>query len=291
MRLLVSGALGEAAQTELTSLIAARETARLTDRTLQFQLDRLPSDSLRRDVAAHCAAARLDYCFDDRNRTLSNIAVLAMDMDSTLITTECIDELAARVGKVEEVSRITEATMRGEIKDFAASLRARVALLKDAPASILDAVFDENVRLTEGAEALIATAHKLHIKTVLVSGGFTFFAEKLQQQLSLDYILANQLDVDNGRLTGGVSGLIVDGSAKARFVAEIANRHHVSSDRLLVIGDGANDIPMMKIAGTSVAFHAKPIVKLTATCGIDYAGLDVLLDWMCDLQAVRHVGH
>jgi phosphoserine phosphatase len=291
MRLLVSGALTPAVEVELSTLVDARTMSRISARTIQLDLDGAPSSALRSAAAARCASARLDHCFDDRIRKLSDIVVLAMDMDSTLITTECIDQLAARVGKSAEVSRITEATMRGEIKDFAASLTARVALLEGAPMTILDAVFEENVRLTEGVEELLAAAHRLRIKTVLVSGGFTFFAEKLQTQLSLDYTLANRLEIADERLTGRVTDSIVDGTAKARFVADIAKQHHANPENILVIGDGANDIPMMNIAGTSVAFHAKPIVKSIATCAIDYAGLDVLLDWMDDPQPAQRSGH
>jgi len=291
IRLLVSGPLDAETADRLAALVGARTSNQLTARTVTFGCDPALSSEARVAVATVCASRHLDHCFDDRNRRLSDIVVLAMDMDSTLITIECIDRLAARVGKADEVSRITEATMRGEIKDFAASLVARVGLLKGAPASILEAVYEDDVRLTAGAEELLATARQFRIKTVLVSGGFTFFAEKLKRRLALDYIHANDLEIVDGRLTGRVAGAIVDGAAKAQFVNRIANQHSANHENILVIGDGANDIPMMKLAGTSIAFHAKPIVKSLTTCAIDYAGLDLVLDWMAGPQPTRPAGH
>jgi len=291
MRLMVSGALDADARGRLAALVGARIDKQLTPRTVEFACEPGLSSAARRAVAALCASRQLDHCFDDRNRKLSDVGVLAMDMDSTLITIECIDRLAARVGKSDEVSRITEATMRGEIKDFAASLVARVALLKGASASILEAVYEDDLRLTSGAEELLAAARGLRIKTVLVSGGFAYFAERLKQRLSLDYIHANDLEIVDGYLTGRVTGAIVDGAAKAAFVNNIAIQHATNQENILVIGDGANDVPMMKLAGTSIAFHAKPIVKSLATCSIDYGGLDLVLDWMGALHPVGPTGH
>jgi phosphoserine phosphatase len=208
----------------------------------------------------------------------SDIKVLAMDMDSTLINIECIDEIADAVGKKKEVSEITEAAMRGEIKDFSESLRRRVALLKGVPAAALDEVFTQRLRLNPGAKDLIAGAHAKGIHTLLVSGGFTFFTQKLQAQLNLSETHANQLEIVDGFLTGQVLGNIVDGAAKAAYVearclALSANKHAA-----ITMGDGSNDLPMMHGAGLSIAYRAKPIVKEKADLAFDHVGLDACLD-------------
>ena len=208
----------------------------------------------------------------------SDIKVLAMDMDSTLINIECIDEIADAVGKKKEVSEITEAAMRGEIKDFSESLRRRVALLKGVPASALDEVFSQRLRLNPGAKQLIAGAHAKGIHTLLVSGGFTFFTQKLQAQLNLSETHANQLEIVDGFLTGQVLGNIVDGAAKAAYVEARCLALGANKHAAITMGDGSNDLPMMHGAGLSIAYRAKPIVKEKADLAFDHVGLDACLD-------------
>ena len=208
----------------------------------------------------------------------SDIKVLAMDMDSTLINIECIDEIADAVGKKKEVSEITEAAMRGEIKDFSESLRRRVALLKGVPASALDEVFSQRLRLNPGAKQLIAGAHAKGIHTLLVSGGFTFFTQKLQAQLNLSETHANQLEIVDGFLTGQVLGNIVDGAAKAAYVEARCLALGANKHAAITMGDGSNDLPMMHGAGLSIAYRAKPIVKEKADLAFDHVGLNACLD-------------
>lgn len=208
----------------------------------------------------------------------SDIKVLAMDMDSTLINIECIDEIADAVGKKKEVSEITEAAMRGEIIDFGESLRKRVALLKGVPASAFDEVFSQRLRLNPGAKELIAGAHAKGIHTLLVSGGFTFFTQKLQVQLNLSETHANQLEIVDGFLTGQVLGNIVDGEAKAAYVEARCLALGANKHAAITMGDGSNDLPMMHGAGLSIAYRAKPIVKEKADLAFDHVGLDACLD-------------
>jgi phosphoserine phosphatase len=206
------------------------------------------------------------------------IKVLAMDMDSTLINIECIDEIADAVGKKKEVSEITEAAMRGEIKDFSESLRRRVALLKGVPESALEAVFKERLRLNSGARELIAGAHAKGIHTLLVSGGFTFFTHKLQAELNLSETHANQLEIIDGVLTGQVLGNIVDGAAKAAYVEARCLSLGSNKHAAVTMGDGSNDLLMMQGAGLSIGYRAKPIVKEKADMAFDHVGLDAWLD-------------
>lgn len=208
----------------------------------------------------------------------SDIKVLAMDMDSTLINIECIDEIADAVGKKKEVSEITEAAMRGEIIDFGESLRKRVALLKGVPASAFDEVFSQRLRLNPGAKELIAGAHAKGIHTLLVSGGFTFFTHKLQVQLNLSETHANQLEIVDGFLTGQVLGNIVDGEAKAAYVEARCLALGANKHAAITMGDGSNDLPMMHGAGLSIAYRAKPVVKEKADLAFDHVGLDACLD-------------
>lgn len=208
----------------------------------------------------------------------SDIKVLAMDMDSTLINIECIDEIADAVGKKKEVSEITEAAMRGEIIDFGESLRKRVALLKGVPASAFDEVFSQRLRLNPGAKELIAGAHAKGIHTLLVSGGFTFFTHKLQVQLNLSETHANQLEIVDGFLTGQVLGNIVDGEAKAAYVEARCLALGANKHAAITMGDGSNDLQMMHGAGLSIAYRAKPIVKEKADLAFDHVGLDACLD-------------
>lgn len=237
---------------------------------------RLHAPDDRTGVAEACEAAGYDFAFVPLERALERVRLVAMDMDSTLITIECIDEIAALQGVGDEVAAITDAAMRGEI-DFRASLARRVALLEGLPVKALARVYDERLRLSPGAERLFETLQAIGAKTLLVSGGFTFFTERLKARLGIDFTLSNVLDIVDGRLTGRIHGDIVDAEAKAARFAELAKRH--ASDGLCVaIGDGANDLPMLAAADVSIAYRAKPRVRAQAMHAIDHCGLDAVLN-------------
>ncbi len=227
-------------------------------------------------VRAHCDQVKLDFAFVPQDAALANFGLIAMDMDSTLITIECIDEIADFAGKKEEVARVTAAAMRGEI-DWPTSLRQRVAALSGLPEDTLQRVYSERLRLSPGAESLLAAARQSDIKLLLVSGGFTFFTEKLKARLGIDFAFSNTIEVAGGHLTGRVSGPLCDATAKAEHLRATAAHLGLSSDRVLAIGDGANDLMMMASAGTSVAYHAKPMVRAQASYALSQVGLDGLL--------------
>ncbi|MFA7438686.1 phosphoserine phosphatase SerB [Castellaniella sp.] len=233
----------------------------------------------REEVMALAQAARLDAAWLDTIPLLSSCKMLVMDMDSTLINIECVDELADMAGCKPQVAAITEAAMRGEIPHYADSLRQRVALLRGLPESALEQVFRERLRLNPGAERLIEVVRGHGLKVMLVSGGFTFFTERLRRGLALDAAHANVLEVVDGALTGRVLGDIVDGDAKARHVRELAARLKATPEQIIVLGDGSNDLPMMAEAHYSVAYRAKPVVRAQARFALDYSPLDGVLSW------------
>lgn len=223
-----------------------------------------------------CFAARADYAFTD-GRRLSDFRLLVMDMDSTLITIECIDEIADMQGLKTQVAEITEAAMRGEI-EFGESLIRRVALLKGLDHSALQRVYDTRLQLSPGAERMLDAVRAAGLKTLLVSGGFTFFTDRLQSRLALDVTHANVLEIQDGRLTGKVAGGIVDANAKRRAVERACERFGFKPSETIVMGDGANDLEMMRIAGLSVAFRAKPVVRRQADIALNFVGLDGILN-------------
>ena len=232
--------------------------------------------TIREQIATLCNAARVDHAFFEKRLRLEDFSILAMDMDSTLINIECIDEMADFAGKKAEVAAITEAAMRGEIADFTESLRRRVALLAGTPASILERILEDRLRLNPGAEQLIATVHAAGLKTLLVSGGFTYFARAMQDRLGLDRVVANELEIVDGHLTGRTLGPVIDGAAKAQALADFVSDNHTTPARVIAMGDGANDIPMLRLAGLSVAYRGKAVVREAAALSITFGTLETL---------------
>ena len=227
----------------------------------------------RAEVGTFCETHALDHGWVPAERKLSDFGLLVMDMDSTLITIECIDEIADMQGLKPQVSAITEAAMRGEI-DFAESLRRRVALLEGLDESALQRVYDERLQLSPGAETLLTAVQAASIRTLLVSGGFTFFTERLKPHLGLDRTAANTLEIRDGKLTGRVLGDIVDAQSKADWLNRLRTELKLERHQVIAMGDGANDLKMMAEAGISIAYHAKPVVRAQASYALSQVGLD-----------------
>ncbi|AMG36748.1 MULTISPECIES: phosphoserine phosphatase SerB [Achromobacter] len=263
---------------QIAALAQAQGVARISATAARL-LDVQHDDATRADVVAWAERHGIDTAFVPAGLKLAQCKVLAMDMDSTLINIECIDEIAGVAGVKDKVSEITEAAMRGEIKDFSESLRRRVALLKDVPAEALEQVYTEKLRLNPGAERLITTAQAAGIKVLLVSGGFTFFTDRLRERLRLDSAHANTLEIDNGVLTGRVLGDILDADAKAVYLREFARAHGATKEQIIAMGDGANDLKMLGAAGFPVAYHAKPLVRQQTRYALNVSGLDGVLNW------------
>jgi phosphoserine phosphatase len=242
---------------------------------VEFSLRGTPTDSFREQLLAMCADLDIDVAVQEDGIYRRTRRLIAFDMDSTLIKTEVIDELAMLAGAGDEVSAITASAMAGEI-DFATSLARRVSLLEGLPVSALTEVA-ERLPLMEGAEHLFKVLNTLGYKTVILSGGFTYFGEVLQQKLGIDYVYANELEIADGRLTGRVIPPVVDAARKAELLRSIADREGISLKQTIAVGDGANDLAMLDAAGMGIAFHAKPLVRESAGHAISTLGLDSIL--------------
>ena len=260
---------------KIADLVAAQSMTKLSAKV--WRCDGVStSATVLSEVATICLQSGLDFSFMQEDKKLSDFKLLVMDMDSTLITIECIDEIADIHGLKNEVAAITEAAMRGEL-DFRESLTQRVALLKGLEATALQQVFDERLLLSLGAKELLTGAQAAGLRTVLVSGGFTFFTDRLRQQLTFDLARANELEIKDNKLTGRVIGPIIDASEKRHTVEIQAQALGVPTTAAIVMGDGANDLEMMSVAGLSVAFRAKPIVRAQADVALNFVGLDGVL--------------
>jgi phosphoserine phosphatase len=236
----------------------------------------LPDATDFRKELLHLASEMdIDIAYQEDNMFRRTRRLVAFDMDSTLIEAEVIDELAIAAGVGEQVAEITERAMRGEI-DFTESFKARVALLKGLDESVLAGIA-EGLKITEGAENLVSTLKLLGYKTAILSGGFTYFGHYLQRKLGIDYVYANELVIRDGHVTGEVEGIVVDGKRKAELLREIAQREGLDLEQVIAVGDGANDLPMLSIAGLGIAFRAKPIVRENAKQSISTLGLDGIL--------------
>jgi phosphoserine phosphatase len=273
MNLVVQGAaLADDALRQIAQLAGAQEIERLGAAAW-----RLTGAQQRPGVAEYCARAGLDFGFVPEARKLSDMRLLAIDLDSTLITIECIDEVAGMAGVGDEVSAITAAAMAGEL-NYAQSLRRRVALLRGLEQDALARVYHERLRLSPGAETLLAAIRGAGMKTLLVSGGFNFFTDRLKARLGLDYSISNALEIEDGRLSGRVIGDIVDAEAKAAKLRSLRDQLGITRDAIIAIGDGANDLAMMAEAGVSIAYRAKPVARSKADYALDHSGLDGVLN-------------
>jgi phosphoserine phosphatase len=273
MHLVIQGAvLADDDLRQLAHLAGAQRIDRLAPGAC-----RLIGAQQRPGIAEYCARARLDFGFVPENRKLADMGLLAIDMDSTLIAIECIDEIADMAGVKAEVSAITAAAMAGKL-DYAKSLQRRIGLLRGLDQGALARVYLERLRLSPGAETMLAAMQRAGVKTLLVSGGFSFFTERLKTRLGLDYSISNVLDIEDGRLTGRVIGGIVDAETKAAKLRSVRDELGLATGRVIAIGDGANDLAMMAEAGVSIAYRAKPVARGKADYTLDYVGLDGVLN-------------
>ncbi len=284
--LIVQGPLLSSEVLDTFKVVCLPERIRLADHWARCVA--VPDDlEVRRAVRGLGDYWKVDCAFVDPTWQLADFRVLALDMDSTLITIESLDEVAAYAGHGDEVAAITEAAMRGEIADYKESLRRRVALLAGVDAALLQRVYDDKLELNKGAERLIATSRAAGLKTLLVTGGFTFFTDRMRERLGFDATRSNELEVVDGRLSGKVTGAgggeIVDAEGKAQAVRDLCAELGCPTDRAIVVGDGANDLKMMALAGISVAWRAKPVVREKATFALSHAPLDGVLGWFNDV--------
>ena len=257
--------------------VSLAEDADNTQECIEITTSGEPKDlaHLRSDFLALSSQFPIDIAVQADDAFRRTRRLVCFDMDSTLIEVEVIDELAKAAGVGEQVAEVTERAMRGEL-DFNESFASRLATLKGLDESVLSAIA-EALPITEGAQRLISTLKKMGYKTAILSGGFTYFAEHLQQKLGIDYVHANELAIEDGKVIGEVRGEIVNGERKAQLLQELASREAISLDQVIAVGDGANDIPMLSLAGLGVAFRAKPVVRAQAQYAITTLGLDGLL--------------
>ena len=273
MHLVIQGAaLAEKDLRRVARLARARSVERLGPAAC-----RLTGAEQAPGIAEYCAQAKLDFGFVPETRRLADIRLLAIDMDSTLITIESIDELADLAGVKAEVSAITAAAMSGEL-DYSESLRRRVGLLRGLDQAALARVYDERLRLSPGAEAMLAAVRRAGLKTLLLSGGFSFFTERLQARLGLDYSISNVLEIEDGRLTGRIVGDLVDPEGKAAKLRAVRDELALTKAGIIAIGDGANDLKMLAEAGVSIAYRAKQVARNKADYALDHVGLDGVLN-------------
>ena len=276
MNLILQGTSTDLAIIErIAAMAEAKDIVAINDNAYRCE-DISYTDELKEQIEAESLDAELDAAFIPPNLALSDFKLVAMDMDSTLITIECIDEIADMQGLKPQVAAITEAAMRGEI-EFRESLTRRVALLEGLDAGALQRVYDERLQLSMGAETMLAAIKAAGLKTLLVSGGFTFFTDRMKTRLGLDVTHSNVLEIIDGKLTGRVLGGIVDAEEKKATVERTCAALGISPAEAIVMGDGANDLKMMDIAGLSVAFRAKPIVRAQADVALNFVGLDGIL--------------
>ncbi len=276
MRLVIQGLhIAPAQLSYISTLTGGGQFHKTTDHA--FSLPVVEStDSLINYCAKYCTEQKLDFAFVPDQLTLDTVGLVVMDMDSTLIAIECIDEVADMLNIKPQVAAITESAMRGEI-EFAESLRRRVALLQGLDQSALQRVYDERLKLSPGAEIMLATLKQHGVKTLLVSGGFDFFTDRLKTRLGLDFAASNTFEIVDGKLTGKVVGTILDSQGKATWLNRIRTQLGLEKDQVIAIGDGSNDLKMMAEAGYSVAYHAKPVVQAQATFALNHVGLDGLI--------------
>jgi phosphoserine phosphatase len=257
---------------ELAKLSGASQIERINGNAFRLV------DASRQDcISELCLEAELDFAFVDEHESLNNFRLMAMDMDSTLVSIETIDEIADIHGIRKQVAEITEKAMCGEV-NFSEGLIQRVALLKGLDHSVLQRVYDERIMFNPGAEKMLKQMKIAGIKTMLISGGFTFFTDKLKDRLGLDYTFANTLEIVNGKLTGRLVGEVFGAKGKGQVLNKICNELGFKKENLIAIGDGANDLPMFAEAGVSIAYHAKPIVQENATYSINHVGLDGVIN-------------
>ncbi|OOZ40903.1 phosphoserine phosphatase SerB [Solemya pervernicosa gill symbiont] len=261
----------------LSGRISLQDAERRENASVEFSVRGTPTDlgEMRSRFMDITVESGLDIGLQEDNVYRRSRRLIAFDMDSTLIQAEVIDELAIRAGVGEQVAAITESAMRGEI-DFSESFRQRLALLEGLDVSVLESIA-ESLPITEGADRLMQNLKRFGFKIAIISGGFTYFGEYLQQRWGVDYVHANQLEVVDGKVTGRSSGTIIDGAKKAELLQMIAEKEGISLQQCVAVGDGANDLPMLNTAGLGIAFHAKPIVKAGAKQSISTLGLDGVL--------------
>lgn len=273
MDLVIQGAsVADSDLREIARLAGARAFERLSATAC-----RLKDTQQREGVAEYCARAGLDFGFVPAMRKLADMRLLAIDMDSTLITIECIDEVADLAGVKAEVAAITAAAMAGDM-DYAQSLQRRVGLLRGLDQDALARVYDQRLQISPGAETMLSAMHRAGLKTLLVSGGFSFFTERLKSRLGLDYSTSNTIEIRAGRLTGRVIGDIVDAAGKAAKLRALRDELGIKKAEIIAIGDGANDLAMMAEAGVSIAYRAKPLARSEADYALDHVGLDGVLN-------------